>query len=245
MKKLLKNMIIPFCLVFCLVCLVIREYNNISVNTFAEKKRTLTLVIDAGHGGTDGGAVSVSGKTESKINLAIAQKLDALAGFFGVTTIMTRSTEEIDYPESCDTIRAKKVYDQKSRVSLINETPGAVLVSIHQNNYTVKSASGAQIFYKSNTISADFASATEEKFENFFPNMKIRASKTIADDIYLFKNISCPAIMAECGFLSNPAEDLLLADDAYRMKLALTLMTGYLDYERELNEYYFGGIYEN
>lgn len=247
MKKLLKDLMVPFCLVFCLACLVIRSYNEpTAINTFVENNpEKVTLIIDAGHGGTDGGAVSISGKPESEINLAIAQKVDALASFFGVNTIMTRDTDTIDYPDSADTIRAKKIFDQKSRVELITRTPHAVLLSIHQNKYSDKSASGAQFFSNPDTLSVDFAAKTEAKMHEFFPNLKIRASKTISNDIYLFKNISCPAIMAECGFLSNPAEDLLLSDNFYRTEISVALLAGFLDYETTLNEHYFGGAYEN
>ena len=94
------------------------------------------LVIDAGHGGEDGGATSQTGLIESGVNLDIAKRLESLAGFFGIKTAMTRESETIEYPASAKTVRERKAFDQKSRIALINSFENAVLISIHQNKYT-------------------------------------------------------------------------------------------------------------
>ena len=104
-----------------------------------------TLILDAGHGGEDGGAVSLSGVPESGINLSIVLKVDQLAGLYGVRTKLTRDTDTSIADSSAKTLREKKRSDLYNRAALVNETPGAVLLSVHQNNHSAKSASGAQV----------------------------------------------------------------------------------------------------
>ena len=99
----------------------------------AEAETTRVLIIDAGHGGEDGGATTAEGVPESGINLAIAQKLEALAGLCGVESVMTRENQDINYPESASTTAQRKQADQKARIELINAQSDAVLISIHQN----------------------------------------------------------------------------------------------------------------
>ena len=106
-----------------------------------------TLILDAGHGGEDGGAVSLSGVPESGINLSIVLKVDQLAGLYGVRTKLTRDTDTSIADSSAKTLREKKRSDLYNRAALVNETEGAVLLSVHQNNHSAKSASGAQVFF--------------------------------------------------------------------------------------------------
>ena len=128
--KLLKG--IGLLILFVPVFLILHQtFYQKEIPVFSESGPAI-LIIDAGHGGTDGGAVSENGTKESEINLAIAQKMDALARLVGVETIMTRNSEELDYPDEADTIRKKKVYDQKQQVEQINKTQNAVLISVHQ-----------------------------------------------------------------------------------------------------------------
>ena len=105
------------------------------------------LIIDAGHGGEDGGATTAEGVPESGINLAIACKLEALAGLFGVETVMTRESQDISYPESAATTAQRKQSDQKARIELINAQENAVLISIHQNYSPAARPSGCQVLY--------------------------------------------------------------------------------------------------
>ncbi len=187
-----------------------------------------TLILDPGHGGADGGAVSVTGTPESRINLAIALKAEQLAAFYGVVPVMTRRTEELSYPEDALTIRAKKVADQKGRVALINGVPDAVLISIHQNIFTTPGPSGCQVFYAPTAGSQELADAMQEALlQDVSAGNRSTASK-IAGSIYLMNAINCPAILIECGFLSNPQEAVRLEDGVYQTKLAAVIISAYL-----------------
>lgn len=188
------------------------------------------LIIDPGHGGADGGAVSVTGNYESKINLSISLKMRALAELTATPYIMTRDSEEIDYPETADTISKMKVYDQKKRVELIEGTTNGVLISVHQNNYPSAKPRGPQVFYGKNESSTELAAFTQEALNlALYPGNR-RLASAISNDIYLFKKISCPAVLAECGFLSNPEEAMLLEDHRHQLKTALALMSAYYLY---------------
>ncbi|MPM11745.1 hypothetical protein SDC9_58096 [bioreactor metagenome] len=195
-----------------------------------------TLIIDAGHGGVDGGAVSVRGTVESKINLEIALKLDAIMGLFGVNVKMLRSEDISLHDSSADTIREKKVSDLHNRVKMIEETPNATLISIHQNIFAVTKYSGAQVFYTSEESSKLFAISTQETLRLSLNKDNDRVAAKVPATVYLMNHISCRAILVECGFLSNPAEDALLQSDAYQIKIAAALASSYLDFEQKKPE---------
>ncbi len=187
-----------------------------------------TLVIDPGHGGLDGGASAADGTSESGINLSVALRLRALAHLFGLRTVMTRTQEALDYPDEATGIREKKVWDQKSRVALINATPDAVLISIHQNFFPDARPSGTEVLYGAGEASAALAQCTQQNLvAQLCPNNR-RVAAPISDSIYLMKHVTCPAILVECGFLSNAAEAEKLRSDAYQTKLALVILASYL-----------------
>lgn len=219
---------------------------NPTIMTFAPDKadKTITLVIDAGHGGEDGGAVSVSGAYESTINLSIAQKLELIAGFYGVHTVMTRTSEDIEYPESAKTTRERKRADQKNRLELINSSKNAVLISIHQNKYTSSSPHGAQVLYSPTECSCEFANIMQELLISQLDSTNKRIAAEIEDNIFLMNNISCPAVLVECGFLSNPAEESKLLSPEYQVKLAMIIASSYFMQEDTFSEFYFGGTNE-
>ena len=188
------------------------------------------LVIDAGHGGLDGGAVAADGMTESGVNLAIARKLEFIANFCGVKTVMTRTEDDLDYPEDADTVKAKKTWDQKRRAEIIRATPNAILISIHQNKYPDPRPNGSQVLYATSEGSRELGELTHSLLITSLAPENRRVAAPISETIYLLKNLNCPGILVECGFLSNPAEAALLADDGYRCKLALVLAAAYLNY---------------
>lgn len=188
------------------------------------------LVIDAGHGGMDGGAVSVSGAKESSINLSIAQKLYDLSRLMGQSCVMTRKEESLSYPPEADSIRAKKLWDQKRRVDLINHTPGAVLISIHQNLYPDARPSGTQVLYAQTEGSAGFAELTHENLRQSLCKENRRVAVPASDSIYLLKHIQCPGIIVECGFLSNPDEAQKLLSPNYQTLIAAILCASSLQF---------------
>lgn len=187
-----------------------------------------TLILDAGHGGEDGGAVSLSGVAESGINLSIVLKMDQIAGLYGVHTILVRTTDTSIADSSAQTLREKKRSDLHNRVALVNETPGAVLISIHQNNHSSRSAQGAQVFFHDDEESALWAKQTQTLLQHTLGTDERRQATKIAKSVYLMNHINCRAILVECGFLSNPTEDQLLQQEEYQTKLAMVLMGAYL-----------------
>lgn len=182
-----------------------------------------TLVIDAGHGGEDGGATSVSGASESDINLAVARRLDAILGLFGADTVMLRTEDVSLNDEGLATVRERKISDLHNRVAAVNRTESAVLISIHQNSFTDPKYNGAQVFYAPTQGSQFFAEYTQELLRVCLSPENNRKAKPIPSSVYLMNHIGCKGILVECGFLTNPAEDLLLQSPDYQLKLALTL----------------------
>lgn len=189
-----------------------------------------TLVIDAGHGGADGGASAADGTVESLINLQIALRMEQIAKLFGVQTVMTRTDETLDYPPEAGTIREKKLWDQKTRVALINAVENAVLISVHQNTYPDARPSGSQVLYAKTAGSPEFAEIAHANLINALNPENRRVAAPISDRIYLMKRVNCPAILVECGFLSNPAEAAKLETGEYQTELAAALIGSYLQY---------------
>lgn len=190
------------------------------------------LVIDAGHGGADGGAIADDGTMESDINLDIALRLECFADFWGVETEMTRRSDDIAYPADATTLSAMKKADQYARVSLINSTPGAVLISIHQNKYPSASPYGPQVFYGSAEGSDTLANIIQENLTGQLCPSNRRGAKPIDEDIFLMRKVRCTAVLAECGFLSNPDELTKLETPSYRLQLASIFLASYLEYTR-------------
>lgn len=190
----------------------------------------LTLIIDAGHGGEDGGAVSLSGTPESHINLAVAKRLDAVLGLFGVPVLMLREEDISLHAPEAQTLRQKKNSDLHNRTDAINAQENAVLLSIHQNSYPDGRYSGAQAFYAPTDGSRELAQTIQETLRLALAPNNTRLEKQIPDTIYLMNHISCPGVLVECGFLTNPREEQLLRSSGYQTKLAAALAGGYLQW---------------
>ena len=208
---------------------VIRENQNVSRETTLTNVRPSAgrvLFIDAGHGGEDGGAVSLTGQKESELNLKVAQKLQILASFYGLSTKMTRDSQEIAYPEELKNVHSRKVWDTKQRVSLINQEKDAFLISIHQNKYTTSGPSGCQVFYTDEEQSKAVSDQIQAEMRYFAPGNRKNAVK-ISKDIYLMNNITCPGILVECAFLSNPADSMKIEQDSYQLDLVCVILGGY------------------
>lgn len=198
----------------------------------AEAKIERLLIIDPGHGGDDGGAVSADGVQEAELNLAVSQKLHLLAILCGMETRMTRSAAEISYPTEAGSIAARKVADQKQRVRLINDTQNAFVISIHQNQYPTPGPHGAQVLYGSAPESKELGELLQELLVTQLDPQNRRVAAPIPDDVYLFKNISCPSVLVECGFLSNAEECQRLQSASYQTSLAMTILSSYLQYNQ-------------
>lgn len=179
------------------------------------------VVIDAGHGGEDGGAVSCTGVLESKINLEIALRLEDLLHLLGIDTLMIRTTDRSVYTQG-DTIAAKKVSDLKERVRIINETENALLISIHQNYFSDGRYYGAQVFYSPTDESSELAAKMQTALVQALNPESNRKSKQ-AEGIYLMEHIDCTGILIECGFLSNAEEEARLRSADYQKQLCTVI----------------------
>ena len=188
------------------------------------------LLIDPGHGGADGGAISLTGVEEDEINLAIALRLETLAALYGIPAEMTRRTSELDYPADATTIRAKKVADTRARVVLINATPNAVVISIHQNTYPGSGVSGPQVLFARTEGSEAFAEVMQDALTAGLRLERPRTPTSVPRGVFLMNHIDRPAILVECGFLSNPQEEELLRSEQYQLRLAGILLAGYVQF---------------
>ena len=186
------------------------------------------LVIDAGHGGEDGGASTASGKKESEINLEIALKMESLMGFLGVNTHLTRQDDRSLHNGDAKTLHEKKVSDLKNRVAEVNSFSNAFLLSIHQNYFPDSQSDGAQVFSNDGDVSRQWGEGTQAILRQVLDETNGRAAKPVPSNIYLFEHVNCPAILVECGFLSNGAEASLLQTDVYQRKIVLALAGAYL-----------------
>lgn len=185
------------------------------------QKNHSCIVIDAGHGGIDGGATSYSGVVESKLNLDIALRLNDLLHFLGYETKMIR-TSDISIHAQGDTIASKKISDLKERVRIVNEIQDAILISIHQNYFQESRYSGAQVFYAQTAGSEILAKELQNLLKATIDPANRRKAKQ-STGVYLMEHIQCSGILIECGFLSNPEEDRKLQDPSYQKNLCCVI----------------------
>ena len=180
-----------------------------------------TVVIDAGHGGVDGGATSCTGILESQFNLEISLKLKDLFHFLGIKTVMIRETDCSVYTEG-ESIAQKKISDLKERVRIVNSTENSILVSIHQNLFSDGKYYGAQVFYAPTNNSQALANSLQGAFVKHLNPGSNRKEKK-ADSIYLMQHITCTGVLVECGFLSNSQEEALLRTKEYQQKVCAVI----------------------
>lgn len=220
-----KNNIIFTCVmvavafVFASVYTVYEKSRNISVSSFAGQD--ITVVIDAGHGGIDGGASGVDGTVEKDINLSIAKKLEAQLKLLGIKTVMTRTTDTTTADPGKKTIKQTKTSDLKNRMKLVDETKNSVLISIHQNHYPQEKYAGMQVFYSpNNQASENLAQLIQSTTKDYIQPENDRPIKKGESNLYLLYSAKSPSVLVECGFMSNSQENKMLKDNEYQKKLA-------------------------
>ena len=184
-------------------------------------ERLYHIVIDPGHGGEDGGAISCSGKNESTINLQIALRLNDLFQFLGYDTVLIRATDTSVYTDG-ETIAQKKVSDLKQRVRIVNRINNAVLISVHQNTFPEEKYSGAQVFYSETAGSETLAKHLQANLVSALNPGSRRKAKQ-GSGIYLLDKIKAPGVLVECGFLSNWQEEAKLTTPEYQMQLCCVI----------------------
>lgn len=228
--KFASNLIPIYSLILSLfICIAVA--GNRAITVISENAPILNqtcIVIDAGHGGIDGGAVSCSGKLESAINLQIAQRLNDLMHLLGFKTYMLRHTDRSLHTYG-KTIAAQKASDLKERVRLINETQNAILLSIHQNYFPDSQYSGPQVFYSNTADSKELASQLQSILVQTLAPSSTRREKA-SKGVYLMEHINCTGVLIECGFLSNPEEEARLINEIYQKKLCCVIASGCSQY---------------
>lgn len=221
-------------IIFCIV--MYSAFSNITARTASDNiDQQPTIVIDAGHGGEDGGA-EVDGVLEKDINLSIAGKLSDILRLCGCRVEEIRDEDISVYDSDAQTLREKKVSDLKRRVEITNANDHNILVSIHQNKFDNSAYSGAQLFYSSNhdnsrVLAEDIRSAVVSLLQKD----NTRELKPAGSDIYLLDHAEVPAVIVECGFLSNAEERSRLMNDAYQNEMAYAIAMGVLEYSYSLS----------
>lgn len=229
LKKLLPAAAIMLCITV-FVMLMIKSTDRLTLNTSAEaQEKKPNLIIDAGHGGEDGGAV-VGDVLEKDINLDISNDTADLLKLFGFDVSMTRSSDNALTNEGKD-VKQRKYNDMKMRLDMYNSSADNVIISIHQNKFSSTSSHGAQVFYSpNNENSPQLAESMRNSIVSMIQPDNERECKKAGKEIYLLKNTNNPAVIVECGFISNQNECKLLLDKSYQKKMALAVTTGFLDY---------------
>ena len=200
-----------------------------AVSAFGDADREEpVIVIDPGHGGEDGGAVSISGVAESGLNLEISKRLEALFLLYGKKVAMTRESETIPYPPEADSVRARKSADTRARTAFIQSFDNALLISVHQNKFSEPGPHGAQVLFAPTQGSRELAESMQALLISQLDSTNRRSAVPADSGLYILNHVSCPAVLVECGFLSNPNEEALLRNANYQTKLAAVIAAAIL-----------------
>ena len=213
------------------VIVMVSSFSNITATASAEAPVvTPNIIIDAGHGGEDGGA-EVDDVLEKDINLSITMKLADILRLSGCRVTEVRTDDAAVYSPEAETLREKKVSDLKNRVKLFNSDEHNIVVSIHQNKFDSSKYSGAQIFFSVNhTDSRKLADSIRTAVVLLLQHDNTRQLKEGGKDIYILDHATVPAVIVECGFLSNDEERAKLTDEEYQKQLAYAIAMGVLDF---------------
>ena len=225
LKRLIKIVLIVALLAVAAVFVEIIVSNGGLKPVISQNSRS-TLVLDAGHGGIDGGAISDSGLKESDINLQIALKTEALVRFLGIDTVMTRETDT----DNSDNKAYSEHDNLVQRAKLANSTENAVLISIHQNKFPSAVVSGAEVMYSDNDDSKALGLITQDNLVTLLDSSNRRVARPAPKELLLTSSVECPTILVECGFMSNPQEVQKLASNDYQLKLAAILAGSYIQF---------------
>ena len=210
-------------IIFIIFMLIWRESPSLSTVSL---NNVDYLMIDPGHGGIDGGALSISGDKESDINLAIALKLADISQLYGVNCVLTRNDDSF----RTDAKSYSEHEDLKQRVNVINSKANAVLISIHQNCFPTSQPSGAQVLFAANESSKLFGTICHDNIVKYLQPTNRRVAEVAPKKLYITSNSKCPAILVECGFMSNQSDIQNLKNDKYQVKLSALLLASYIQF---------------
>lgn len=225
--------LIIFAVFLVTAALLITPMKSAPLPTAAEStvdKKMTCVVIDAGHGGEDGGAVSADGLFEKDVNLAVAFALRDLLEMNGIPVIMTRDEDVLLYDRNVDYHGRKKVLDLAARKTVADQNGDSLFVSIHMNAFPQTQYSGVQVWYGTkDPLSQTVAADLQKQAQMIQPDNR-RKIKAAGSNIYLLDKIASPCVLVECGFLSNPDEAARLSDPDYQKALALMIFWGIAAY---------------
>ncbi len=220
---------ICMCMIICSSLILDEDNGQYSKLASADNHIQQIVIIDAGHGGFDGGCSGIDGTLEKDINLEIAIKLENILDTFGFKTIMVRTTDTAVNTDGYS-IRQKKVSDIKFRQSLMTKYPDSIYLCIHQNRYSSPTVSGMQIFYRpEHDASKLLAEYLQNSITSGIEQSKKRPIKPCSDDVYLIHNATSTAVLIECGFLSNQNDLNNLKNDHYQRKFCYSIVSGLLN----------------
>lgn len=189
------------------------------------------VIIDAGHGGEDGGAIGNNGAYEKDINLVIAQKLNSKLKSLGIRSVLTRDSDILLYDKTSDYEGKKKKLDLLARKEFAEEYENAIFISIHQNSFPKKQYRGFQVYYSPNAPESKLLSLLiENSVKSSLQPDHTRPSKEGDSSIYLLDKLYCPSVLIECGFISNPEECSLLCQESYQNALCDSISDGIIDF---------------
>ena len=220
---------ILFGILFALLLFFLSQVGLHFLPNHAQKQQAATsqqspspiVVLDAGHGGEDGGAIGINGVVEKDLNFSITKKIDQILQANGIQTVLTRTDDRLLYDPNSDYRGQKKVQDLATRRKIAEKYDNAYFISIHMNSFPQSKYSGLQVYHSPNTAqSMELALQIQANVTHYLQPLNNRTVKAANSSIYLLEHLSCPAVLIECGFLSNLEEAALLADEAYQQQLA-------------------------
>ncbi len=207
-----------------------------STTTVGKSTANTVFVLDAGHGGEDAGAIANDGTLEKDLNLEITALISALLELNGNSVKMTRDSDTLlyDYYDDLeDYTGQKKVYDLKNRLKIAEENEGSIYVGIHMNKFSIPKYKGLQVYYsKNNENSIDIARTIKNNTKSYLQKDNYREIKKADSSIYILDRIEAPAVLIECGFLSNESELALLKAEDYRASLAVTIFSSLIEFDK-------------
>ena len=224
--------IISLTLIFVYSANIKKIYFSPTDVSFTEQNaNSPVIVIDAGHGGEDGGAIGANGVYEKDINLSIAFDLYYLLKASGHSVVMTRDKDILLYDKTIDYKGRKKALDMAKRLEITQSFSAPIFISIHQNSFPQEKYCGLQVYYSSNnTESVALAERIQKDAKDLLQSNNNRKAKSSNGNIYLLEKLTSPAILIECGFLSNPVECSLLSTESYQKEIASVIYTSVFNY---------------
>ena len=215
----------------CAIGIIIEIYRDklLAIKVGADTGN-LTIILDAGHGGEDCGAIGKNGIYEKDLNLSITFAIGEILSNNGYTVVYTRTEDKLLYRESENIRGLRKISDLKNRVEIAENYENSIFISIHMNSFGDSKYSGLQVYYgTANDNAYSLASSVQKSVHDMLQpqnNRKVKRGK----DIYLLENISAPAVLIECGFLSNAPECENLSKKEYQKSLSFAIVCGIIEY---------------